>query len=289
MIRRVCKVVLSVEQTEGVGARVRRSIGRRELKNLDPFLMLDEFGIAKPAGFSDHPHRGFETVTYLLSGVTAHEDSCGHSGKLEPGDLQWMTAGRGVIHAEMPVSDGRIHGLQLWVNLKSADKMVEPQYQELKSKYIPKPSKDGVTVAVISGEALGVKSKIYTRTPTMYLDFKLKEGAKHMQPVPKGWTAFIYTLAGSLCTGPDDDLRTVEPHHTVVFEDGEYVRLENKAADESHFVLIAGEPIKEPVVQYGPFVMNTQEEIDQTIRDYQSATNGFERAKVWQSKIGRKF
>ncbi|XP_057218638.1 pirin [Triplophysa rosa] len=289
MIRRVCKAVLSVEQTEGVGARVRRSIGRRELKNLDPFLMLDEFNIAKPAGFPDHPHRGFETVTYLLSGVTAHEDSCGHSGTLEPGDLQWMTAGRGVIHAEMPVSDGRIHGIQLWVNLKSADKMVEPQYQELKGKDIPKPSKDGVTVTVISGEALGVKSKIYTRTPTMYLDFKLKEGAKHMQPVPKGWTAFIYTLAGSLCTGPDDDLQTIEPHHTVFFEDGDYVSVENKEADESHFVLIAGEPIKEPVVQYGPFVMNTQEEIDQTIRDYQSATNGFERAKVWQSKIGRRF
>ncbi|KAA0707619.1 Pirin [Triplophysa tibetana] len=289
MIRRVCKAVLSVEQAEGVGARVRRSIGRRELKNLDPFLMLDEFNIAKPAGFPDHPHRGFETVTYLLSGVTAHEDSCGHSGTLEPGDLQWMTAGRGVIHAEMPVSDGRIHGIQLWVNLKSADKMVEPQYQELKGKDIPKPSKDGVTVTVISGEALGVKSKIYTRTPTMYLDFKLNGGAKHIQPVPKGWTAFIYTLAGSVCTGPDDDLQTIEPHHTVYFEDGEYVRVENKAADESHFVLIAGEPIKEPVVQYGPFVMNTQEEIDQTIRDYKSASNGFERAKVWQSKIGRKF
>uniref|UniRef100_A0A672T8A5 Pirin n=1 Tax=Sinocyclocheilus grahami TaxID=75366 RepID=A0A672T8A5_SINGR len=155
---KLAKVVLSVEQSEGVGARVRRSIGRKEMKNLDPFLMLDEFCIAKPAaGFPDHPHRGFETVTYLLSGVTAHEDSCGHSGRLEPGDLQWMTAGRGVIHAEMPVSDGRIHGLQLWVNLKSADKMVEPQYQELKSKEIPKPSKDGVTVNVISGEALGLK------------------------------------------------------------------------------------------------------------------------------------
>ncbi|XP_051768108.1 pirin isoform X1 [Ctenopharyngodon idella] len=289
MIRRVSKVILSVEQSEGVGARVRRSIGRKELKNLDPFLMLDEFCIAKPAGFPDHPHRGFETVTYLLSGVIAHEDSCGHSGKLEPGDLQWMTAGRGVIHAEMPVSDGHIHGLQLWVNLKSADKMVEPQYQELKSKEIPKPSKDGVTVSVISGEALGVKSKVYTRTPTMYLDFMLKEGAKHLQPVPKGWTAFIYTLAGSLCTGPDDDLRTIEPHHTVVLEDGECIRIENKAAEESHFVLIAGAPINEPVVQHGPFVMNTQEEIDQTISDFRSATNGFERAKVWRSKIGQKF
>uniref|UniRef100_A0A672M8K7 Pirin n=1 Tax=Sinocyclocheilus grahami TaxID=75366 RepID=A0A672M8K7_SINGR len=175
--------------------------------------------------------------------------------------IHWMTAGHGVIHAEMPVSDGRIHGLQLWVNLKRADKMVEPQYQELKSKEIPKPSKDGVTVNVISGEALGVKCFNYS------ISFS-------------GWTAFIYTLAGSLC--PDDDLQTIEPHHTVVLEDV-------NAAEESHFVLIAGEPINEPVVQHEPFVMNTQEEIDQAISDYRSATNGFERAKVWQSKIGQKF
>ncbi|XP_072527358.1 pirin isoform X1 [Salminus brasiliensis] len=287
--RKVGTVVLSVEQSEGVGAKVRRSIGRRELKNLDPFLMLDEFRVSKPAGFPDHPHRGFETVTYLLSGESAHEDFCGHSGKLEAGDLQWMTAGRGVVHAEMPMSEEPIYGLQLWVNLRRADKMVEPQYQELKSRQIPKPSKDGVTVAVISGEALGVKSKIYTRTPTAFLDFRLKEGAKHVQPVPAGWTAFIYTLSGSLHTGPDEDLREIEPHHTVVLEGGDCVKLENKASEEAHFVLIAGEPIKEPVVQHGPFVMTTDEEIEQTIRDYRTGTNGFERAKHWQSKIGGRF
>ncbi|XP_030627530.1 pirin [Chanos chanos] len=285
-IRSIRNIVLSVEQSEGVGARVRRSIGRQELKNLDPFLMLDEFRVGKPAGFPDHPHRGFETVTYLLQGVSAHEDFCGHCGKLEPGDLQWMTAGRGVVHAEMPVSEEPIHGLQLWVNLKRADKMVEPQYQELKSRDIPKPSKDGVTVAVISGEAFGVKSKIYTRTPTVYLDFKLKQGAKHMQPVPQGWNAFIYTLSGFLHAGPDDNQKKIEPHHTVVFEDGDCIRVENKGGEEAHFVLIAGEPIKEPVVQHGPFVMSTHEEIDEAIRDYRTGTNGFERAKVWQSKIG---
>ncbi|XP_058237584.1 pirin isoform X2 [Hemibagrus wyckioides] len=268
--RKVSKMVLSVEQSEGVGARVRRSIGRKELRNLDPFLMLDEFCVRKPAGFPDHPHRGFETVTYVLSGASAHEDFCGHTGKLEPGDLQWMTAGRGVVHAEMPVSDEPIQGLQLWVNLRKADKMVEPQYQELKSKQIPKPSKDGVTVSVISGEALGVKSKIYTRTPTIYLDFRLSEGAKHVQPIS---------------LGPEDDQKKVEPHHTVVFEDGDCIRVENKAAEDAHFVLIAGEPIKEPVVQHGPFVMSSDEEIEQAIADYRSCTNGFERAKDWQSKI----
>ncbi|CAJ1049472.1 pirin isoform X1 [Xyrichtys novacula] len=269
-VRRVEKTVLSVEQSEGVGARVRRSIGRQELRNLDPFLMLDEFRVSKPAGFPDHPHRGFETVTYVLEGAIAHEDFCGHSGRLKPGDLQWMTAGRGVVHAEMPVSEEPVVGLQLWVNLPGRDKMVEPTYQELKGSEIPKPSKDGVKVSVISGEALGAKSKVYTRTPTLYLDFRLQGGALHVQPVP---------------SGPDEEQQKIEPHHTVVFGDGDCIKLENKGSDVSHFVLIAGEPIKEPVVQHGPFVMTTEEEIQQAIRDYKTGTNGFERAVNWRSKI----
>ncbi|KAJ8397988.1 hypothetical protein AAFF_G00433350 [Aldrovandia affinis] len=284
-IRRVGMVALSVEQSEGVGARVRRSIGRKELKNLDPFLILDEFKVIKPGGFPDHPHRGFETVTYLLQGRLAHEDFCGHSGTLMPGDLQWMTAGRGVVHAEMPVSEEPLHGLQLWVNLCGAEKMVEPRYQELKSHEVPKPSRGGVTVSVISGEALGVKSKVYTRTPTIYLDFKLEQGATHIQPVPLGWTTIIYTLSGSVHVGPDDDQKRIEPHHTVAFNDGDHVKVENKTSEISHFVLIAGEPINEPVFQHGPFVMNTEDEIDQSISDYRSGTNGFEKAKTWKSKI----
>uniref|UniRef100_A0A8C1I963 Pirin n=1 Tax=Cyprinus carpio TaxID=7962 RepID=A0A8C1I963_CYPCA len=182
-------------------------------------------------------------VTYLLSGITAHEDFCGHSGKLKPGDLQ--------VEHLVPVSDGCIHGFQLWVNLKSADKI------------IPKPSKDVVTVNVISGEALGVKVGVIAQATDLraYFNYSISFS---------GWTAFIYTLAGSLCTGPDDDLQTTEPHHSVVLEDGECVRVENK----SHFVLIAGEAIYEPVVQHedlfiylfsGPFFMNTKE-------DYRSAT-----------------
>lgn len=282
-------MVLSVEQAEGVGARVRRSIGRSEFRNLDPFLMLDEFCVSKPAGFPDHPHRGFETVTYLLSGISAHEDFCGQSGKLEAGDLQWMTAGRGVVHAEMPLSEEPMKGLQLWVNLRKSDKMVEPQYQDLKSSQIPKVSKDGVSVTVISGEALGVKSKIYTRTPTTYLDFSLKKGAKHIQSISLGWTAFIYTLSGCLHTGPENDQKKVEPHHTVVFDDGDCISVENKEDEEAHFVLIAGEPIKEPVVRHGPFVMTSEEEIEMTIKDYKSYTNGFERAKNWRSKLRDQF
>lgn len=285
--RRVAKIVLSVEQAEGVGARVRRSIGRKDLKNLDPFLMLDEFSVRKPAGFPDHPHRGFETVTYLLRGTSAHEDFCGRQGTLGPGDLQWMTAGRGIVHAEMPLSEEPIHGLQLWVNLRRAHKMVEPQYQELKAPEIPRPSKAGVSIAVISGEALGQKSPVYTRTPTIFLDLKLKQGAKHVQPIPSGWTAFIYTLSGSVCIGPAEDMKQIGPHHTVVLENGDYIQVENKAGEECHFVLIAGEPIHEPVVQYGPFVMNSEEEITQTIKDFQTKTNGFERAKAWRSNIAQ--
>ncbi|XP_023257436.1 pirin isoform X3 [Seriola lalandi dorsalis] len=249
-VRKVERTVLSVEQAEGVGARVRRSIGRKELRNLDPFLMLDEFRVSKPSGFPDHPHRGFETVTYVLEGITAHEDFCGHSGRLKPGDLQWMTAGRGVVHAEMPVSEEPVVGLQLWVNLPRKDKMVEPAYQELKGSEIPKPSQGGVRVAVISGEALGAKSKVFTRTPTLYLDFRLETGALHVQPVPSGWTTFIYTLSGSIHLGPDQEQQRVEAHHTVVFGDGDCVQVENKGSEVSHFVLIAGEPLKEPVVQH---------------------------------------
>uniref|UniRef100_A0A096MFC8 Pirin n=1 Tax=Poecilia formosa TaxID=48698 RepID=A0A096MFC8_POEFO len=286
IVRKLLKTVLSVEQAEGAGALVRRSIGRKELRNLDPFLLLDEFKVAKPAGFPDHPHRGFETVTYVLGGITAHEDFCGHSGRLTTGDLQWMTAGRGVVHAEMPVSEEPVVGLQLWVNLRKQEKMIEPAYQELKSSEIPKRSQGGITVAVISGEALGAKSKVYTRTPTLYLDFKLQAGAMHVQPVPSGWTTFIYTLSGTIHVGgPDQEQQPVESHHTVVFGDGDCVRFENKCSEVSHFVLIAGEPINEPVVQQGPFVMNTQEEIQQAIMDFQSGTNGFERAKNWRSKI----
>ncbi|XP_034536106.1 pirin isoform X3 [Notolabrus celidotus] len=284
-VRRVERTVLSVEQSEGVGARVRRSIGRQELRNLDPFLMLDEFRVSRPAGFPDHPHRGFETVTYVLEGSTAHEDFCGHSGLLRPGDLQWMTAGRGVVHAEMPVSEEPVVGLQLWLNLPSREKMVEPAYQELKDSEIPKPSQGGVSVSVISGEALGAKSKVYTRTPTLYLDFRLQAGAMHAQPVPSGWTAFIYTLSGSVHVGPDEDQQQIEPHHTAVLADGDCVKFENKSSEVSHFVLIAGEPIREPVAQQGPFVMTTEEEIRQAIRDYRTGTNGFERAVNWRSKI----
>ncbi|ORZ14961.1 pirin-like protein [Lobosporangium transversale] len=284
--RSVVKSVLSKEQAEGRGARVRRSIGRPELRNHDPFLMLDEFNVDKNGGFPDHPHRGFETVTYMLEGQFQHEDFAGHKGTIGPGDLQWMTAGRGIVHSEMPVkSQTRAHGLQLWINLPKEHKMCEPQYQELLDGQIPRANpQEGVVVKVIAGESHGVKSKVYTRTPTMYLDFKMDKNKAVEQSIPANYTGFIYTLKGTIYVG-DKEFKG-EAHHTLTFsEDGaETVKITTKDED-AHFVLIAGEPLKEPIVQHGPFVMNSQKEIYDTFEDYHGGKNGFERAPNWHSTI----
>ncbi|KAL3694899.1 hypothetical protein R1sor_008550 [Riccia sorocarpa] len=280
--RKVVKTLLSKEQDEGEGARVRRSIGRPEMKQLDPFLLLDHFSVTPPAGFPDHPHRGFETVTYLLKGIGTHQDFAGHKGIMGPGDLQWMTAGRGIVHCEMPGGTEASVGLQLWVNLAAKDKMIEPNYQELSNKDVPKVEKDGVRVSVIAGESFGVKSPVYTRTPTMYLDFTMQPGTSLHQAVPEGWNAFVYILEGQLIIG-SEDASPIDSFHTVQLGPGDGVSVWNKGTSAAQFVLIGGQPLNEPVVQHGPFVMNTREEIMQTIRDYQLGRNGFERARGWQS------
>ncbi|CAI5463403.1 unnamed protein product [Closterium sp. Yama58-4] len=282
--RKPLRKLLSKEQAEGDGARVRRSIGRPEMRSLDPFLMLDEFKVSTPAGFPDHPHRGFETVTYMIEGAFAHEDFNGHKGIIGPGDLQWMTAGRGVVHAEMPATKGRCHGLQLWVNLASKDKMVPSNYQELKDTDVPKVERDGVHVAVIAGTSLGVTSPVYTLTPTMYLSFCLQPNAHLRQAIPVGWNAFIYTLSGKANIG-DSESAAIGPHHTVELGPGDGVEVWNKGSEECRFVLIGGKPIGEPVAQYGPFVMNTEEELRNTFFDYQMGMNGFEKASSWSSGI----
>ncbi|XP_071951525.1 pirin-like [Antedon mediterranea] len=289
MARHIIKNVLSIEQAEGMGARVRRSIGSRELRNLDPFLLLDEGKVKKPAGFPDHPHRGFETVTYALKGQIIHEDFAGHSGTISTGDLQWMTAGRGIVHSEMPGSDEGGHVLQLWVNLSKEFKMVEPQYQELKSKDIPVAKADGVVVKVIAGESMGKKSQVRTRTPTTYLDFRIQKGGKVRQDLTRGWTAFAYILTGKALFGEGDKVKEGEAHQTIVLSDGDHITIENKDETECRFVLIAGKPLGEPIKQHGPFVMNTEEELQQAIDDYRNARNGFEKARNWKSKSGGRF
>ncbi|WJX59601.1 hypothetical protein P8452_44907 [Trifolium repens] len=288
--RLVARKFLAKPQREGVGAVVRRSIGRFELKYFDPFLVLDEFSVAAPSGFPDHPHRGFETVTYMLQGAVTHEDFEGHKGTIEAGDLQWMTAGRGIVHSEMPAAQGIQKGLQLWINLASQHKMIEPRYQEILSKDIVEAMKDGIMVRVIAGEALGVKSPIYTRTPTMYLDFTLKPGSHLQQLVPKSWNAFVYILEGEGVFGNQKSHPTTS-HHILLLGLGDGLEAWNKSSKVLRFILVGGEPLGEPIVQFGPFVMNTQQEIDQTIDDFENYTNGFEKARHWKSEsaVGLEF
>jgi hypothetical protein len=279
------KIVLSKAQREGVGATVRRSIGNRELRNFDPFLLLDEFDVSKPAGFPDHPHRGFETVTYMINGSFEHEDFMGNRGLIEAGDLQWMTAGRGIVHSEMPFGDVKNQGLQLWVNLSAENKLCKPAYQELKASDIPVvDNNEGVSAHVIAGTALGTTSPVYTRTPVHYVHYKMKPKSELKHEIPAHWNAFLYTLDGEILVGSDE--KTVQAHHTVTLtkgSDGIQIRTQDLAAD---FVLICGQPHGQPIVQRGPFVMNTWEEIQQAIQDYQHSENGFERAERWYSQIG---
>ncbi|KAG0341569.1 hypothetical protein BG004_005983 [Podila humilis] len=287
--RSISQAVLSEEQAEGVGAKVRRSIGRPELRNHDPFLMLDEFNVDKNGGFPDHPHRGFETVTYMLEGQFQHEDFAGHKGTIGPGDLQWMTAGRGIVHSEMPVkSQTRAHGLQLWINLPKEHKMCEPQYQELLDGEIPRATpEEGIVVKVIAGESHGVKSQVYTRTPTVYLDYKMDKNKSIEQSIPASFNGFIYMLEGKAYIGENGFEGNA--HYTLTFSEdgGETVKIETRE-EVAHFMFIAGEPLREPIVQHGPFVMNSREEIFETFHDYQQSMNGFERAKDWKSQIAHK-
>jgi redox-sensitive bicupin YhaK (pirin superfamily) len=283
--RSVRQIVPATETYEGAGFLVHRPFPTPELDHFDPFLLLDEMGPSdlgpgEAQGAPDHPHRGFETVTYLLSGAMEHKDSRGNQGRLRPGDVQWMTAGSGVVHSEMPERDfaergGRMHGFQLWVNLPRRDKMMAPRYQEVPSERIPTArSKDGrVSVRVIAGEALGARAVIDTRTPIQYLDWTLERGASVTQPVPPDQNAFAYVVEGRGLFG--EERRPASGHDAVFFRgDGDAVSI--RAAEESplRVLLIAGLPLKEPVARYGPFVMNTRAEILQAFEDFQSGKLG---------------
>ncbi|WJX75055.1 Pirin-like protein 2 [Trifolium repens] len=280
--RLVLNKFLAKSQREGVGAIVRRGIGRSELRNLDPFLMLDHFSVSPPGGFPDHPHRGFETVTYMLEGGMTHQDFAGHKGTIRAGDVQWMTAGRGIIHSEMP-AEANNNGLQLWINLKSNDKMIEPNYQELPSENIPSGEKDGVEVRVIAGESMGVNSPVYTRTPTMFLDFTMRPGTQLHQNIQESWNSFAYIMEGEGVFGSPNS-SPIMAHHVIVFTQGDGLSVWNNSSKPLRFVLIGGQPLNEPVAQYGPFVMNTQSEIEKTLEDYQNGRNGFEMRLNWRSQ-----
>ena len=295
--RTIRKSFLASQQSEGAGAVVRRSIGTPQLKNLSPFLMLDHFTIPPSAGFPDHPHRGQETITYLLSGSVDHEDFAGNKGTIYPGDLQFMTAGRGIVHAEMPGQghgDQKIEGMQLWVDLPEELKMVEPRYRDLRAKEIPqvKLDNDKVHVNVISGKSHGVDSvKDLAYTPVWILDITIQPGGRIEQELPEDFNAFAYSLEGTTIFGADGQARTVEQFHNTVFNtDGGSViaSVADDADKPARFFLVAGKILKQDVVQYGPFVLTNKEGIYQALEDYQGRKGGFERAEGWRSEIGRK-
>ena len=295
--RAIRQAFLAIEQGEGAGARVRRSIGTMKLRNFSPFLMLDHFTIGKGAGFPDHPHRGQETITYLLSGGVDHEDFAGNKGTIGPGDLQFMTAGKGIMHAEMPHEnpDGSPNvGMQLWVDLPAKLKLCDPRYRDLCASEIPNATVDDsrVNVKVISGQSHGVDSvRDLAYTPIWILDITIKPGGRITQNLPQGWNAFAYTLGGTTVFGSSASTQLIKEYHNVVFDQaGDYVELSvpDNAESESRIFLVAGQPLDQQVVQYGPFVLNTREQVYQAMLDYQTASNGFERVRGWESDIGKR-
>ena len=285
--RTVAGIVNSIETLEGAGFLVRRPFPKAQFSEFDPFLLLDEMGPmelgpGQAKGAPDHPHRGFETVTYMLAGEMQHKDSRGHAGRLTPGDVQWMTAGAGVVHSEMPSAEftragGRMHGFQLWVNLPKRDKMMKPRYQEIPGAQIPKAtSPDGlVNVSVIAGEALGEKAVIETRTPIIYLHYRIQPGGVAIQNVSRTYNTFAYLVEGEGLFGAERE-RAIDGQMVLFAQDGDDLRIENPADAKAplEVLLIGGMPLNEPVARYGPFVMNTREEIYQAMDDYRLGKMG---------------
>jgi redox-sensitive bicupin YhaK (pirin superfamily) len=271
--RPVTKVVRGQRSSDGAGVRLTRVIGGRALPDLDPFLLFDEFGSEEASdyigGFPDHPHRGFETVTYMLAGRMRHGDNKGNTGLLGPGSVQWMTAGRGIVHSEMPEQEeGLMHGFQLWVNLPAKDKMTAPRYQDIAPEKIPEvDAGNGVRVRVIAGRFGEVQAPVSgVATDPLYLDVALPAGTKFDVPLPAEHNAFAYVFEGAAKIAGEKVARG----ELAVLGRGERFEVEADAADGARLVLIAGRPLNEPVAKYGPFVMNTADEIRQAMYDYQS-------------------
>ncbi|MEA2641866.1 MAG: quercetin 2,3-dioxygenase [Chloroflexota bacterium] len=285
--RSVQGILDSVRTIEGGGFSVRRPFPTQTLSFFDPFLLLDEMGPVDYAPFEavgapDHPHRGFETVTYLLDGRLQHRDSQGNHGTLRPGDVQWMTAGAGVVHSEMPEDEfyktgGHMHGFQIWVNLPARDKMIQPRYQDVPTAQIPVvESDDGlVRVKVIAGEALGTHAVIDTHTPIMYLHFTVQPGGAVTQQVPAGYNVFAYVVDGAGEFGTPG--RRADEGKMIAFQhNGDEIefRVPVDAEAPLNVLVLGGVPLDEPVARYGPFVMNTREEIIQVIEDYRAGRMG---------------
>ena len=272
--RRVERLVAGQATSDGAGVKLTRVLTQPLQRRLDPFLMLDAFGTDNAddyiAGFPDHPHRGFETVTYMIAGRMRHRDSAGHEGLLANGSVQWMTAGRGVIHSEMPEQEeGRMEGFQLWLNLPAKDKMCAPWYRDIASAEIPRFTRDGVTVSVIAGESHTVAGAVQREaTEPLYLDLELAPGSRFDQPLPAAHNAFVYVYRGSLAIG---ETQVPTQRMAVLANDAGSDGVVLTAGDTgARALLIAGRPLNEPIAQYGPFVMNTNEQIFQAVDDYRA-------------------
>ncbi len=288
-LKKVKTIRSSLRTVEGGGFPVRRPFPVRDLIQLDPFLLLDEMGPVeykpgKAIGAPEHPHRGFETVTYLLTGEMEHRDSWGNYGKLKSGDVQWMTAGSGLVHSELPSNDfqkngGRMHGFQLWVNLPSSQKMSRPRYQDTPSERIPEiETSDGKTkIRVIAGEVFGTKAVIETKIPILYYHFRMIPGADVTVPVPESYNAFVFPFSGDGTLYTEEGKTSLKEGEMVWFERGQgdvRFSLREDSPSDWQFLLIGGEPVDEPVARYGPFVMNTQEEISQAFYDFHAGKMG---------------
>ena len=281
--REVQRIVRSQRMREGGGFIVRRPFPTAEFDHIDPFLLLDEmgpvdYGPGEAVGAPDHPHRGFETVTYILDGEFQHEDSAGNRGTIASGDVQWMTAGDGVIHSEMPADwikqrGGRVHGFQLWVNLPARDKRIAPRYQDVRAATMPTwRSDDGrTTVKVIAGNAMGIEGAAQTRIPITYLDVALENGAAVNLEVPDNQTAFVYVFGGALEVG--ESARAAVDGDMAMLARGDTLKL-RATQDGTRALVLGGQPLREPVARYGPFVMNTREEIYEAFTDFQSGRFG---------------
>ncbi|MBC8267677.1 MAG: pirin family protein [Rhodospirillaceae bacterium] len=269
--RTVTNVLKSQLTSDGAGVTLRRSIGSQMLEELDPFLLLDNFGTENPddyiAGFPDHPHRGFETVTYMIKGLMRHRDNTGAEGLLKPGGVQWMTAGRGIIHSEMPEqSEGEMSGFQLWVNLPASKKMCEPRYQDIDPEDVPTVSReDGTEIRVIAGIVDGVEGPVNgIDIEPVYLDVSLPGGGTFQHEVPAVHTSFIYVFEGIVDVAGEP----VGSDHLAILSEGEQISVSSSMG--GRFILLAGRPFGEPIARYGPFVMNTKDEIRQAIDDFQN-------------------
>jgi hypothetical protein len=278
--RTLQRAIAAIPTSDGAGVKLRRSLGQSPFARLDPFLMLDHFSTENPddyiAGFPAHPHRGFETVTYMLDGHLRHEDHLGHTGDLRSGGVQWMTAGRGIVHSEMPQQEqGRMRGFQLWINLASKEKMKPAGYRDIQPDEIPVVAlPGGGRVKVIAGtlelDGRAVPGPITgLTTDPLYFDVELPPGAVFGHKIQPGHHAFVYPFEGTVEVGPRENAKRLPTHTAGVLSDGDAVTL-TAGADGARLILLAGRPLLEPIVQYGPFVMNTREEIEQAIRDYQN-------------------